>query len=220
MDQLTWARAVDAIRWVGIPGQVDSRAGTVRLAVNLGIDEPYLPLADLVRRLAGLAGPGRERRQGGRIRGLSTGCDAEGEDPGDLAYVSLGTGVAAGFVIDGVDPSRGHRDGRRDRARSRSTGKELSVPLRADQDVSRPWSAGLRSLPPGKHRVEKTRHPLSSQPPLAVMRQQRDWPRSHRPSRHRDPLAGSCLRRRHHRARRRTGGGRRAATGLRCVTLW
>ena len=85
---------------IGIPGQVDSRAGTVRLAVNLGIDEPY-PLAALVRDRLG-SPVLLENDVRAAAFGVYDRLGAEGEDPGDLAYVSLGTGVAAGLVIDGV----------------------------------------------------------------------------------------------------------------------
>ena len=85
---------------IGVPGQVDSRGGTVRLAVNLGIDEPY-PLAALVRDRLG-SPVLLENDVRAAAFGVFDRLRAEGEDPGDLAYVSLGTGVAAGLVIDGV----------------------------------------------------------------------------------------------------------------------
>jgi predicted NBD/HSP70 family sugar kinase len=85
---------------IGIPGQVDSRAGSVRLAVNLGIAEPYL-LAD---HLTGLLGSPVlvENDVRAAAFGVYDRLRSDGEDPGDLAYLSLGTGVAAGLVIDGV----------------------------------------------------------------------------------------------------------------------
>jgi glucokinase len=81
---------------VGVPGRVDPESGTVSLAVNLGWEELRLgPL--LAERLdtpivlendVRAAAFGLHRR---RVLG----------DVEDLAYLSLGTGVSAGVVIDG-----------------------------------------------------------------------------------------------------------------------
>ena len=85
---------------IGIPGQVDSRRGSVRLAVNLGIDEPFL-LADRLGESLG-APVLIENDVRAAAFGVYDRLLAQGEEPGDLAYLSLGTGVAAGLVIDGV----------------------------------------------------------------------------------------------------------------------
>ena len=85
---------------IGIPGQVDSRRGSVRLAVNLGIDEPFL-LADRLSESLG-APVLIENDVRAAAFGVYDRLLAQGEEPGDLAYLSLGTGVAAGLVIDGV----------------------------------------------------------------------------------------------------------------------
>jgi glucokinase len=83
------------IEGVGIaaPGHVDPRDGVVRLAVNL--DSAEIPLARLVGEATGLpclvehdaraAAAWLVRRDGTR----------------DLAYLSVGTGISAGLVIDG-----------------------------------------------------------------------------------------------------------------------
>jgi len=81
---------------VGVPGRVDPATGTVSLAVNLGWEE--LPLGTLLTERLELpvvlendvraAAFGLHRRQ---ILG----------DVDDLAYLSLGTGISAGVVIDG-----------------------------------------------------------------------------------------------------------------------
>jgi glucokinase len=81
---------------VGVPGRVDLETGTVSLAVNLGWEE--LPLGRLLaERLdtpvvlendVRAAAFGLHRR---RVLG----------DVDDLAYLSLGTGISAGVVIDG-----------------------------------------------------------------------------------------------------------------------
>jgi glucokinase len=81
---------------VGVPGRVDPVTGTVSLAVNLGWEE--LPLGPLLADRLGVpvvlendvraAAFGLHRR---RVLG----------DVDDLAYLSLGTGISAGVVIDG-----------------------------------------------------------------------------------------------------------------------
>jgi predicted NBD/HSP70 family sugar kinase len=81
---------------VGVPGLVDRAAGTVRHAVNLGVDDTPVALADHLRALArapvvvdndvNLAAVGAA---------VALGCR------GDLAYLSVGTGLAAGLLLDG-----------------------------------------------------------------------------------------------------------------------
>jgi glucokinase len=85
----------DGIEGVGIaaPGHVDAHHGVVRLAVNL--DGAEIPLARIVGEATGLpcvvehdaraAAAWLVRRDGTR----------------DLAYLSVGTGISAGLVIDG-----------------------------------------------------------------------------------------------------------------------
>ena len=81
---------------VGVPGLVDRAAGTVRHAVNLGLGDDPVGLAAHVGRLAGapvvldndvnLAALGAA---------VALGCR------GDLAYLSVGTGLAAGLLLGG-----------------------------------------------------------------------------------------------------------------------
>lgn len=83
---------------VGVPGQVDPATGTVRLAVNLNLREPYslgqalqsslgVPVAlENDVRAAAWGAYHWARRQ--------TALDS-------LAYLSIGTGIAAGLVLDG-----------------------------------------------------------------------------------------------------------------------
>jgi glucokinase len=81
---------------VGVPGLVDRVAGTVRHAVNLGLDDTPVGLADHLGALAkapvlvdndvNLAAVGAA---------VALGCR------GDLAYLSVGTGLAAGLLLDG-----------------------------------------------------------------------------------------------------------------------
>lgn len=85
---------------VGIPGQVDSTTGTVRLAVNLGIDENPFPLGDRISHMIG-----RPVLVENDVRAAAVGVyetvRAAGEMVTDLALISLGTGISAGVVIEG-----------------------------------------------------------------------------------------------------------------------
>jgi glucokinase len=81
---------------IGIPGIVDRDHGTVRHAVNIGLGGDWFPLAD---RLADRTGATVVVEND--VRAATWGAHVlSGED--DLAYFSVGTGLAAGFVIDGV----------------------------------------------------------------------------------------------------------------------
>jgi len=88
---------------VAIPGQVEPRHGTAELAVNLGAQD--IPLGSTVESETGLpcfvehdaraaAAWVYEQRHGGP------------DAPADLAYLSVGTGIAAGIMLDGR-PLRG-----------------------------------------------------------------------------------------------------------------
>jgi predicted NBD/HSP70 family sugar kinase len=82
---------------VGIPGRVNPRQGTVRHAVNLGLaDEPLLigPL------LAEALGVPVHVENDVNAAALGAGL-LLGRPDADLAYVSIGTGIAAGFVLGG-----------------------------------------------------------------------------------------------------------------------
>ena len=81
---------------IGIPGIVDRDRGAVSHAVNLGLGSAWFPLAD---RLADRTGAAvmMENDLNAAAWGTHVLCGAD-----DLAYVSLGTGLAAGFVLDGV----------------------------------------------------------------------------------------------------------------------
>jgi len=81
---------------IGIPGIVDRDRGAVRHAVNLGLGSDWFPLAD---RLADRTGAAVVVEND--LNAATWGAHVLGGDD-DLAYVSLGTGLAAGFVLDGV----------------------------------------------------------------------------------------------------------------------
>lgn len=87
---------------LGVPGIVDHRAGTVAHAVNLGIGEAE-PLGP---RLAEALGVPVVVENDLTVAALGA-ADLLGLG-GDLAYLALGTGVAAGLLLDGR-LRRGHR---------------------------------------------------------------------------------------------------------------
>lgn len=100
IDHLTWDLPVDAIG-VGVPGQVDNNAGSVRLAVNLGIGDQPFRLAERLSSSRGLPVLVENDVRAAAF-GIFEKLRQNGDDPGDLALLSLGTGVAAGVVIDGA----------------------------------------------------------------------------------------------------------------------
>jgi predicted NBD/HSP70 family sugar kinase len=85
---------------VGVPGLVGHDDGTVRYAVNVGIEETF-PLA---RRLSAELGVGVVVDNDLNIAALGAAHlapDVPGQ-PLDLAFLALGTGLAAGLVLDGA----------------------------------------------------------------------------------------------------------------------
>ncbi len=83
---------------IGLPGQVQD--GHVSHAVNLGIE--HLALEKVAQRALGVA-VRIENDVKAAAWGASALLAARGEEGGSrsLAYVNLGTGIAAGFVLDG-----------------------------------------------------------------------------------------------------------------------
>jgi glucokinase len=81
---------------VGVPGRVDPESGTVSLAVNLGWEELRLGplLAERLDTPVVLENDVRAAAFGLHQRRVLGDVD-------DLAYLSLGTGISAGVVIDG-----------------------------------------------------------------------------------------------------------------------
>ncbi|HEY5247739.1 MAG TPA: ROK family protein [Dermatophilaceae bacterium] len=95
---------------MGVPGVVDPLTGEVEQAVNLGIDGSIALGSLLSARLAGVP-----VRADNDLNAAALGAahllgaqDAAGLGVTDLAFLALGTGVAAGLVLDGV-VRRGHR---------------------------------------------------------------------------------------------------------------
>ncbi|HEV6954477.1 MAG TPA: ROK family protein [Promicromonospora sp.] len=96
---------------LGIPGIVDHHSGTVRHAVNLGVHDDELPLADLLSdRLGGVPVVVENDLNVAAVGAAHvlerTGPDGPDGDGGsgaheDLAFLALGTGLASGLVLDG-----------------------------------------------------------------------------------------------------------------------
>ncbi len=80
---------------IGVPGQVDGRSGRVEHAVNLGVEA--LELAAAVAPLLGV--PVRVEND---VKAAAVGAYELHGGSGSMAYLNLGTGVAAGIVHDGV----------------------------------------------------------------------------------------------------------------------
>ena len=81
---------------VGVPGRVDRATGTVSLAVNLGWEQ--LPLGRLLTERLD-----RPVRVENDVRAAAAGLHDRAVlgDLADLAYLSIGTGISAGVVLDG-----------------------------------------------------------------------------------------------------------------------
>jgi len=98
LDAAGVARADVAAVGVGVPGQVDPDSGTVKLAVNLNLHEPF-PLAGALA--TALRTPVTLEND---VRAAAWGAFhwASASRPlTSLAYLSIGTGIAAGLVLDG-----------------------------------------------------------------------------------------------------------------------
>jgi predicted NBD/HSP70 family sugar kinase len=80
---------------VGIPGLVDVGRGAVKHAVNLGVNGDWLPLRDLLADRLGV--PVVLEND---VNAATLGAAAL-DDATDLVYLSIGTGLAAGLMLDG-----------------------------------------------------------------------------------------------------------------------
>ncbi|UNK70012.1 ROK family protein [Microbacterium sp. H1-D42] len=79
---------------IGIPGLVDAEAGLVVHAVNLGVES--LAIAEHVQRMLGV--PCFVEND---VKAAALGAAALRDDGAPIAYLNLGTGVAAGIIVDG-----------------------------------------------------------------------------------------------------------------------
>ncbi|WP_425954655.1 ROK family protein [Xylanimonas sp. McL0601] len=92
--------AIDGVG-VGVPGIVGYEDGTVRHAVNLGIEGVLLPLAARLRAELGVDVVVDNDLNVAALGAAHLAPDAAAR-PIDLAFLALGTGLAAGLVLDGV----------------------------------------------------------------------------------------------------------------------
>src|SRR6478609_504655 len=80
---------------VGIPGLVDTELGAVKHAVNLGVDGDWLHLGDQLAERLGVPVVVENDVNAATLGAVAL----SGED--DLVYLSIGTGLAAGLVLEG-----------------------------------------------------------------------------------------------------------------------
>jgi predicted NBD/HSP70 family sugar kinase len=98
LDDCGAALAGDRSLGVGIPGLVDVRSGAVKHAVNLGIDGEWLALGS---RLSTRLGQPVVIENDVNVAALGTTPLLPAGRARDVAYLSIGTGLAAGLVLDG-----------------------------------------------------------------------------------------------------------------------
>ena len=98
---------------IGVPGVVDPDTGSVEHAVNVGVERPFALAATVARALGGDARVRVENDLNvavlGAAHALGASGDAGGAGPRDLAFLALGTGVAAGLLLDGTLRRGSHR---------------------------------------------------------------------------------------------------------------
>ena len=82
---------------IGVPGVVDCSTGTVAHAVNLGLPGDPTPLTGLMSRVLG----GVRVRAENDLNVAALGAAHAAGAPPDLAFLALGTGLAAGLLMDG-----------------------------------------------------------------------------------------------------------------------
>ena len=82
---------------IGMPGRVDHAAGVVSSAVNLGIDGPV----DIASLVAGAVGARVHLENDVNAAALGAFAHLALSPAQSLAYVNVGTGIAAGFVLAG-----------------------------------------------------------------------------------------------------------------------
>jgi predicted NBD/HSP70 family sugar kinase len=80
---------------IGMPGLVDVENGAVKHAVNLGVDGDWLPLRDLLAERLGVPIAIENDVNAATLGAMAL----SGKD--DLVYLSIGTGLAAGLVLEG-----------------------------------------------------------------------------------------------------------------------
>ena len=84
---------------VAVPGHVEPESGTIRLAVNLGGKGGAMPLGSLLSESVGV--PCYLEHDARAAASWLNRSNADARAPHDLAYLSVGTGISAGIVLDG-----------------------------------------------------------------------------------------------------------------------
>jgi predicted NBD/HSP70 family sugar kinase len=85
---------------VGVPGQVDPMTGKVRMAVNLGVGATAIDLGEELSQALGRPVVVENDVHAAAV-GAHESLRLEGVAPHTLALVSIGTGIGAGFVVQG-----------------------------------------------------------------------------------------------------------------------
>jgi glucokinase len=86
---------------VGVPGQVDAESGTVRLAMNLNIGAGGFAIGPSIADEFGLATTVENDVRAAAV-GAYEALSRQTQALHALAYLSIGTGISAGFVLDGA----------------------------------------------------------------------------------------------------------------------
>jgi predicted NBD/HSP70 family sugar kinase len=86
---------------IGVPGQVDPTTGQVTMAVNLGIGAQPYSLASEIESALGFPVTIENDVRAAAL-GAYESLRLRGEPPQSLALVSIGTGISAGVVVQGV----------------------------------------------------------------------------------------------------------------------
>ncbi|PWF24576.1 ROK family protein [Ancrocorticia populi] len=81
---------------IGIPGIVDTDRGTVSHGVNVGLDSGDVPLARAITEATGIP-----TRLSNDVTAATIGAAHYLGSSNDVALISLGTGLAAGLILDG-----------------------------------------------------------------------------------------------------------------------
>jgi predicted NBD/HSP70 family sugar kinase len=84
---------------VAIPGRVDPEDGSVSMAVNLGIT--HLPLGPMVESALGIPTFVEHDARAAALWLSERAADGSDQAPASVAFVAIGTGIAAGVVLDG-----------------------------------------------------------------------------------------------------------------------
>jgi len=91
---------------IGVPGVVDPTTGTVEHAVNVGVERRFALAAAVASTLPAGARVRVENDLNAAVLGAA---HTVAPEPADLAFLALGTGVAAGLLLDGRLHRGSHR---------------------------------------------------------------------------------------------------------------